>query len=218
MIRLLQHAEKGGDKTHDTSQSSWLVVDSGALASGSGARRATSGSTGWVRANTTWVGLLTSAGESSLDNIVWTREGLEVGAGVSNVGGGLEVEGTTNVSKSWKRDVGEVSVEVKSTANGLEGWEAGSVELGVVGDLETATNRHERWHVDRGQVNVGNEGESTSNGGKVWCAYGLNLVAVESEGTVQASERWGGEGGDVADGHVVGPNEVWECGGNVPAV
>jgi len=218
MIRLLQHAEKGGNNTNDTSQSSWLVVDSGTLASGSRGCSATSGGTSDLGAGATWVRLLTGTGESSLDDVVWAREGLEVGAGVSNVGRGLEVEGTTNVSKNWKRDVGEVSVKVKGTTDGLEHWEADGFELGVVGDLETTLDRPEHWHVELGQVGVGNEGESTSDGGEVWCADGGNLVAVESEGTVQSSKRWRGKGGNVADGHVVCPNQVWECGTDVPAV
>ena len=114
--------------------------------------------------------------------------------------------------------LGEVTVKVKGTTDGLEHGEADSVELGVVGDLKTTADGHEHWHVELGQIGVGNERQSTTNHGKVWCADGRNLVAVESEGTVQFGERWDGDGGDVADGHVVCPDEVWESGADVPAV
>ena len=80
--------------------------------------------------------------------------------------------------------LGEVTVQVKGTTNGLEHGEADSVELGVVGDLKTTTDGHEHWHVELGQVGVGNEREGTTNHGKVWCADGWDLVAVESERTV----------------------------------
>jgi len=101
----LQHGEEGGNDTNDTSQSSWLEAgDTGALGSTSGRSAATGGSAGNGGTLSTWVGLETGAGEGTLDDVVLARKSLVVGAGVSNVGRGLEVEGTTDVGKSWEGD------------------------------------------------------------------------------------------------------------------
>lgn len=115
--------------------------------------------------------------------------------------------------------LGEVSVEVESTANGGKlGETLNDLELGVVGNLESTRDGLEHRHGNVGQVGVADERERATDGGQVGSAEHGELVAVETKRAVDSLERWEGNGGGVADGHVVGPDQVGEDGRHVVSV
>ena len=104
----------------------------------------------------------------------------------------------------------EIAVEVKSTTDSCEVWEANAAKLGVVGDLKTTANSLELWEGDVGQLLVAYKRERAANGRKVWCGDVVELVAVEAERAVQRRKRWNVHAGAVAEGHVERPLEVRE--------
>jgi len=71
-------------------------------------------------------------------------------------------------------------------------------------------NRLQKGHGNIVEGRVGNYGEITANGGKVWCVNALHIVAVETKGGVNGSEGWDVDGGDVSESHVVSEDQVWK--------
>lgn len=118
--------------------------------------------------------------------------------------------------------LGEVTVKVESASNSGKLRETvNDHELGVVLDGETTANLLERREGDVVEVLVGDDGQVTlvgTNSGKVGALQRLELVGVEAEGAVDGNERVEGNLGDVAEGHVVGPDQVGEDGRDVATV
>lgn len=118
--------------------------------------------------------------------------------------------------------LGEVAVQVESASDsGKLGETVDNLVLGVVLDGETTTNLLELGHRDVVEVGVGDDGQITlvgANVGEVGAHQALELVRVETERAVDGDERVQGDLGDVAEGHVVGPDEVGEDGRDIAAV
>ncbi len=112
----------------------------------------------------------------------------------------------------------EVTRDVDSTS-GLELWETINVhELGAVRNEETSTDGGQHWHRDVGQLGITDVSDITTNIGQVWCHDRLHVGSVNTERGVDGLKGWNGELGDVADGHVVGPDQVWKLEVQVKAV
>lgn len=118
--------------------------------------------------------------------------------------------------------LGEIAVEVESASNsGKLGETVDDHEIGVVLDGETTTNLLQLREGDVGKVLVGDDGQVTlvgTDSGKVGALQGRELVRVETERSVNGNQRVEGNLGDVAEGHVVGPDQVGEDGGDVATV
>ena len=118
--------------------------------------------------------------------------------------------------------LGEVTVKVESASNSGKLRETvDDHELGVVLDGETTANLLERREGNVVKVLVGDNGQVTlvgTNSGKVGALQRLELVGVEAERAVDGNERVEGNLGDVAEGHVVGPDQVGEDGRDVATV
>lgn len=124
-----------------------------------------------------------------------------------------------NVKKMRLSLLGEVSVEVKSTTDSGEQREpVNNLVLGVVGDLESTSNGLQKRHGHVCELGVGDEGEGFADRGEVGSAEIRELVAVETQRAVDGDEGGSGEGGDVAQSHVVGPDEVGKGDGHIAAV
>lgn len=107
--------------------------------------------------------------------------------------------------------LGEVSGDADGTSSALEGRESGDVQqLGVVGDQETTSNSLQKGHGDVGQRRVGNKGNVTSDLGQVGGQNRLHVGSVDTEGGVDNLQGRNAEAGNVADGHVEGPDQVGE--------
>lgn len=73
-----------------------------------------------------------------------------------------------------------------------------------------------------GELAVGDNGQTSdasgeaSDGGQVWCGDAIHVVSVESKGSVDSSQGWYTDLGDVSEGHVGSPDQVGE--GNLELV
>lgn len=118
--------------------------------------------------------------------------------------------------------LGKVAVQVESASDsGKLGEAVDGHEVGVVLNGETTANLGELGEGDVVKVLVGDDGQVTlvgTDSGKVGALQRLELVGVEAEGTVDGNERVQGNLGDVAEGHVVGPDQVGEDGRDVATV
>jgi hypothetical protein len=118
--------------------------------------------------------------------------------------------------------LGEVTVQIESASNsGKLGETVNDHEISVVLDGETTADLLQHGEGDVVKVLVGHDGQITlvgTNSGKVGALQRLELVGVEAEGAVDGNERVEGNGGDVAEGHVVGPDQVGEDGRDVTTV
>jgi len=99
----LEHAKECSDNAHKAGGTCDLESAGSAGASGRPARAGTIAVTavGAGRKSAAPAGLLlgASAGVGTLDNVVRAGKGLEVVAGIADILGGLEVEGTTDIHK-----------------------------------------------------------------------------------------------------------------------
>jgi hypothetical protein len=119
-----------------------------------------------------------------------------------------------------RKDIlGEVSGDGDGTSSALEGLESGDVQkLAVVGDQETTSDGLEKGHGDVSQRRVGNESNVTSDLGQVGGDNRLHVGSVDTEGGVDNLQGRNAEAGNVADGHVEGPDQVREGERQVGAV
>lgn len=123
------------------------------------------------------------------------------------------------IVQSGKYLLGEVTDQADSTRNGSEISETGDVGVfAVVGNGETATNGLQRWHGNVAEVAVVDKRKGATDGGEVSAGDGGELIAVETERTVDSLERRSRVNGDVTQSHVVGPDQVGENGRDVVAV
>jgi len=213
----LQKTEHGSNDTHDTSSGGGNVHGVGGTGLGGLGARATAAGGG---ANTGGLGDGTVA-EVLAANLRARLQLLESVTALE-LSRGLDVESTINLVESRSRDVGEVTVKVESASNsGKLGETVDDHEVGVVLDGETTTNLLQLREGDVVEVLVGDDGQVTlvgTDSGKVGALQRLELVGVETERTVDGGERVEGNGGDVAEGHVVGPDQVGEDGRDVTTV
>lgn len=118
--------------------------------------------------------------------------------------------------------LGEVTVKVESASNSGKLRETvDNHEVSVVLDGETTTDLLQLREGDVVEVLVGDDGQVTlvgTDSGKVGALQRLELVGVETKRTVNGGKRVEGNGGDVAEGHVVGPDQVGEDGRDVTTV
>lgn len=145
--------------------------------------------------------------------------------------GRLDVEATLDVDKSWQvgaRKVisgsfvasgysclrSEVSGKVNGTSNGGQSWEADGCKSSVVGDLNSTSNGLEEWHSEVCKLAISNDSQRTCTGsgrsdrGQVRSSNRGQVVSVESESSVDRSQRWNAYGGNVSEGHVGSPEQV----------
>lgn len=118
----------------------------------------------------------------------------------------------------------ESSREINGTSNALEGWEINVVKESVVGDLSGTSNRLQHWHVNLSKLGVGDESEGSLSGseitdrGQLWCSNCGEVVAIESERSIDHSQVRKIDGRNVTEGHVGSPDEIREADLQVSAV
>lgn len=114
-----------------------------------------------------------------------------------------EIDGTSNLSQLWKRDI---------------------LENAVVGNQGSTSNGRQLWQSNVGKSLVGNEREGSlsatesSDGGQIWCRERLHVCSVETKGTVDNSERWNADAGQVTESHLLCPDQVWQLDGEISIV
>jgi hypothetical protein len=107
--------------------------------------------------------LVTDASKFTFDDVVGTGDALEVVASRADIPGALNIEGSTDITKSRKVNsesaledtrvrqascylLSHVAVEIQSTSNSLELGEAVyRLQLSVVGKLETTVYSCQLW-------------------------------------------------------------------------
>lgn len=114
---------------------------------------------------------------------------------------------------------GEVSREINGTSNSGESWEFQCRQSRVVGNLVGTCDGGEEREGDVGKIGVGNKCNSTSSSsirlgsdsGQVGCRDALEVVSVESEGTIDNSQRWDADGRSISESSVGSPDQVREA-------
>lgn len=115
--------------------------------------------------------------------------------------------------------LGEVATEVNSSSNGLQCLEAiDDLQLSVVRDLVSATNRLEHGEGNVGQLSVVVEHERRADRGQVRCGQALEEILVETHGSVDGTERRQFDVAAVAESHIVSPLQVGERSRETSAV
>jgi hypothetical protein len=111
----------------------------------------------------------------------------------------------------------EVPREINSTTNRLQDWEADGLKSGVVGNLDSSSNRGQVGDCDVGQLWVGDECQTSgtscyvTNSSQVGCRNAGEVVLIEDEGAIHGCQGWDANTRDVSECHVIGPDQVGEA-------
>jgi hypothetical protein len=168
------------------------------------------------------VGVLVVAGAVDVATITGdlVAELLELLARGVDVLGGGNLEDTTDVVDGRELHIIERSTENDGTANHLQLGEGGELlELGVVGNGETATDLGQLREADVLDGRVADEREITSlDLGQVKEGDSREEVGVETERTVDGGQRGAGVLGDVRNSSVGEPLDVGHFDAQLQAV
>ena len=184
------------------------------------------------------LGVVGSASELALDGAVTALGAggvlLQSSAGVGDVTSGGQSKGTLDIVERGEIDpvvktsaflleqerpreglqnlLAEVTTKLDGTTDISQLGEASDLlEGGVVDNRQTTTNGGDGREGDVGKISVVDERNVTRRGlGHVGGREALEVVGVESGGSIDNLERGGGELGDVGNGHVGDPDEVGE--------
>lgn len=116
-----------------------------------------------------------------------------------------------------KNSRSKVSREINSTSNLGQASERDTTKSRVVGNLESPSNSLKVRDGDVGEGWVSNESKSTlsvssvTNSSQVSCIDVVEEVPIESKGSVDNSQRWNADAGNVTEGHVGSPDKVREA-------
>ena len=130
---------------------------------------------------------------------------------MEGLGGGLDVDATTDIANVGERSIVEGTCPIDGTADGLNFIEStDDGEGSVVGDEESSTDFGELRERGLGQAGAVDKREGAADGSQVWCGDGGNRGIKESQVACDIGEGRDTDGLNVSERRVLNGEEVGE--------